>query len=58
MTAERAIELLKIERECVKRADTCGRDCANCKLVQDDKELIAMYDFVIRYFELENDRVC
>lgn len=58
MTIERSIELLKIERECVKRANTCGRDCANCKLVQDDKELITMYNFVIKYFELEEDRVC
>ena len=57
MTIERSIELLKIERECVKRANMCGRDCTNCKLVQDDKELISMYNFVIKYLELEEDRV-
>ena len=57
MTIERSIEMPKIERECVKRANTCDRDCANCKLVQDDKELISMYNFVIKYLELEEDRV-
>mgnify|MGYP007038222773 CR=1 FL=1 len=49
---ERMIELLKIERECVQRGNTCDRNCAKCDLVQDDKELIEMYDNVI--FTLEH----
>ena len=47
MPLERALELLKIERECISRANTCNRDCANCELVQDDKELLEMYDLTI-----------
>lgn len=63
MTNRRAMELLMIEMACVKRAsgmeydlnkqdwiDTghvCNRDCANCALVQDSKELLDMYGFMI-----------
>ena len=49
MSTKRALELLKIERECVNRANYCERDCLHCELVQDDAELIRMYDYVIRY---------
>lgn len=48
MTNQRILELLKIERECVARGNTCGRTCATCELVQDDKELLEMYDTLIR----------
>lgn len=51
MTTKRAIELLEIEKECVQRANTCGRDCAHCKLVQNDEELIEMYEFVIGFIK-------
>ena len=47
MTLERIIELLRIERECVRRAETCTRHCEICPLVQDDKELIQAYDQAI-----------
>ena len=46
MTLTRVRELMTIEKECVKQANTCGRDCAKCDLVQDDKELLAAYDIV------------
>lgn len=46
MTIQRARELMTIERECVKQANTCGRDCAKCDLVQDDKELLDAYETV------------
>lgn len=49
MNIERAIELLKIEKECVERGSTCDRKCAKCPLVQKDYELIDMYKFVIDY---------
>jgi hypothetical protein len=32
----------------VKTCDECDRDCANCELVQDSKELLEMYDYVIK----------
>lgn len=63
MTSQRALELLMIERTCVrmgsgmdydllkqgyvKAGPECDRDCANCVLVQDSEELLNMYDFVI-----------
>ena len=54
MTYERALELLKIERECIKRADACNRNCAKCDLVQDPNELLEMYDWVISNLSPEN----
>ena len=59
MTLSRAIELLKIERECIDRnnetAVLCDRDCEKCDLVQSSEELLEMYDFVIKYIERENN---
>lgn len=46
MTLERVRELMTIESECVKQANTCGRDCAHCDLVQDDKDLLIAYEIV------------
>lgn len=51
MTLQRATELMKTERTCVERANTCGRDCAKCVLVQEDEELIAAYDMTIKCLE-------
>lgn len=52
MTKDRALELLKIERECVLRNETgCDRDCAKCDLVQDTDELLKMYKFVIEFLD-------
>lgn len=47
MEIKRIYELLNIERECVMRGSTCNRDCINCELVQDDQELILMYNILI-----------
>lgn len=49
MTLDRMMVLLDIERECVITAahDRCDRDCANCILLQDDRELTEMYSKVI-----------
>lgn len=49
MTNERAIELLNIERQCV--GSNCDRDCANCELVQEEDELLEMYEYVIRHMK-------
>ena len=63
MTNRRAMELLMIEMACVKKGSgmeydlskqdwtetghCCNRDCANCVLVQDSRELLEMYNYVI-----------
>lgn len=43
MDLKRAAELMNIEKQCVKRASTCDRDCAKCELVQEDSELIEAF---------------
>lgn len=60
MTNKRAIELLKIERECVNRNNqpfgmNCNRECGKCDLLQNTDELIEMYDFVIDAMEYSVD---
>lgn len=52
MTTERALQLLRIEQECIKRnsCEGCDRDCAACDLVQEDEELNDMYEYVTAYF--------
>lgn len=43
MNNEEAINILKNEYECVKRADSCNRNCKNCSLVMDsDGRIIRM----------------
>lgn len=55
MKISRVIDLLKAERACVKRnAVGCDRNCAECDLVQEDHELIEMYDFLISMMELQD----
>lgn len=54
MTQERIFQLLNVERACVRRAcgkdgSPCNRDCGNCDLVQEDDELIEMYDILISH---------
>lgn len=52
MELKRTLELLRIEHECVRRnGDGCDRDCANCDLVQQDTELLDMYEGVIERLE-------
>lgn len=58
MKIDRALELLKIERECVTRQSPCNeksklcdRNCGECDIAQNDLELIEMYDFVISMIE-------
>lgn len=58
MTNKRALELLKIERECINRNNqqlgkNCDRDCLNCDLLQETEELLEMYDFVIEHLKGE-----
>lgn len=53
MKRDRIIELLECERQCILRNsdNSCNRDCANCDLVQDSKELLGMYDLVKKMVE-------
>lgn len=51
MTNYQLAKLMKIERACVKRGNSCDRKCAKCDLVQEDSTLIAAYDQVIKMLE-------
>ena len=51
MAIDEAIELLNIERVCVRHADVCDRECGKCSLVQDTDELLEMYDSVCDWLE-------
>ena len=54
MTNEEIIKLLKIEKDCVYRADYCDRQCNKCDLAQDTNKLLEMYDEVINKLEMLN----
>ena len=47
MTVERAVELMQIEQECIRRSRACDRDCARCELVQDEAELLEAYQMAV-----------
>lgn len=49
MGIERIIEILNIEKECVKRNinKDCERDCETCDLVLEDDEIITAYTLAI-----------
>lgn len=51
MTIDEAIALVKIERECVIRADACDRKCEKCDLLQDSTELTDMYEQLADWLE-------
>lgn len=62
MKTEQILKVLKAERECIKRqigveapdgsVGICDRDCANCSLVLPDTEILEVYDFLIKGYEL------
>lgn len=56
---DRIIELLKIERECVRRnsAQSCDGNCSACDLVQDDKELLAAYDGAVDLLNVQFETI-
>ena len=51
MTIDEAIALVKIERECVIRADVCDRKCEKCDLLQDSIDLTDMYEQLAEWLE-------
>ena len=56
MTNERILELLEIERSCIKRNidHVCDRNCGYCDLVQKDEDLMELYDSVIAEYRAKN----
>jgi wyosine [tRNA(Phe)-imidazoG37] synthetase (radical SAM superfamily) len=56
MTNQRRLELLKIERECIRRNidKKCDRNCGYCDLVQKDEDLIELYDELVEEYEVKN----
>jgi hypothetical protein len=59
MTRQRMVELLEIEKECVRRnaCGECNRACHICDLLQDDTELHEMYEEVIALMKAQEPRV-
>ena len=44
---KKTIKIIENEKECVKQAKSCDRNCVICPLVKDDKEIIAAYDYAL-----------
>lgn len=57
MEIKRAIELMEIEQKCIKRANTCNRDCTKCDLVQKDTDLLEAYELIIACATLVNHQM-
>ena len=52
MDINQVVEVLKIERECVKRAVAgCDRNCESCELVMLDEIVLEAYDKAIEIIE-------
>ena len=59
MEIEKAIKIMKIEQECVRRQETnlCNRDecgCQCCDLIQDTADVLAAYDTAIDCLKFSN----
>ena len=54
MNTEQILKVLKNERECIKRQGTakCDRNCKECDLCLPDDEILKVYDFLIKGYEL------
>ena len=53
MTENKIIEILQTEKACVTRAmkNECNRDCYNCVLCEEGKDILTVYDAVIKALE-------
>ncbi len=53
MTENEIIEILQTEKSCVTRAmkNECNRDCYNCDLCEEGKDILTVYDAVIKALE-------
>ena len=62
MTNEQILKVLKNERECIKRQDTVrccrnlGYSCQKCDLCLEDKEILEVYDTLIKAYEILLDK--
>lgn len=53
MNTEQILKVLKNERECIKRQNgKCDRNCKECDLCLPDSEILEVYDFLIKGYEL------
>ena len=48
MRSEEVIEVIENEKECVRRAGICDRECQVCDLVRNDEEILEAYDQSIK----------
>ena len=48
---DEAIELMKNEKACIMKADTCDRNCSKCELVRKTEDLLLAYDMAIKALE-------
>ena len=53
MSTEQILKVLKNERKCIARQNgKCDRNCAKCDLCLPDTEILEVYDFLIKGYEL------
>lgn len=53
MNTEQILKVLKNERECIARQNgKCDRNCKECDLCLPDDEILEVYDFLIKGYEL------
>lgn len=59
MNNKEALELLKIEQACIRKADAgCNRKCEECFLVQPTEKLLDMYAYLIDKLNKEVNDEC
>ena len=46
---DKILKVIETERECVARQQ-CNRDCLNCDLVLDSKDILEVYDEIIKIY--------
>ena len=51
------IDILRIERTCVQRADTCDRVCETCDLVLPKGKVINAYNTAIAFLDVERNKM-
>ena len=53
----KTIDILRIERTCVQRADTCDRVCETCDLVLPKEDIIKAYNTAIAFLDAEKNKI-
>lgn len=58
MTIAEVLNVLRNERECVRRADSgCDRDCGRCDLLMDGRTILAAYDTAISILGEQDEEI-